>query len=253
MSARYIIRLDDACQTMDHNKWDYLENIFDELNIKPLVAVIPDNIDKSLNLKESSNSFWEKVLCWQNKGWVMGLHGYQHDMHTTNAKQIFPFYKRSEFSGLSLEEQSFKINKGYKILQNKGINPSVWIAPAHCFDKLTLEAIALKTSIKIISDGIAFDHYYENGFHWIPQQLWDFKQKRSGLWTICIHPNSLTIDSMQAFKDNIFKFKDQIISIDDLDLIKNKKTILDKIFSFYFWTKYKMIIYLSSFKKSLKK
>ena len=58
---------------------------------------------------------------------------------------------------------------------------------------------------------------------------------------------------MQAFKDNIFKFKDQIISIDDLDLIKNKKTILDKIFSFYFWTKYKMIIYLSSFKKSLKK
>ena len=48
MSARYLIRLDDACHTMDTFKWDKIENILDKYSVKPIVSVIPDNKDRSL-------------------------------------------------------------------------------------------------------------------------------------------------------------------------------------------------------------
>jgi len=234
MSAKFIVRLDDACPTMDHDKWSYLENLFDEFNIKPLIAVIPDNTDESLIRKEFDSLFWNKVSSWQKKGWAIGLHGYKHDMHSTNAKQILPFYKRSEFSGLPLKEQSLKIRKGYEIFHNNGIKPSVWIAPAHCFDKTTLKALSTETSIKIISDGIAFNQYYKDNFYWIPQQLWSFKEKKYGLWTVCLHPNSMSKNELENFKEDIIQYKNQIISIDEVKFIKKNKSILDRLFSFYF-------------------
>ena len=43
--GKFIIRLDDACPTMDKKKWDKIEKILNELNIKPLVAIIPNNKD----------------------------------------------------------------------------------------------------------------------------------------------------------------------------------------------------------------
>ena len=58
MTAKYIIRMDDACPTMDHDKWEYLEKILDEFSIKPIVAVVPKNVDDTLNCKESDPLFW---------------------------------------------------------------------------------------------------------------------------------------------------------------------------------------------------
>ena len=106
MTAKYLIRMDDACPTMDHDKWEYLEKILDEFSIKPIVAVVPKNVDDYLNCKESDPLFWEKVISWQSKGWSIAMHGYEHDMHFTDADLILPFYKRSEFAGLSYDKQA---------------------------------------------------------------------------------------------------------------------------------------------------
>ena len=247
--AKYLIRMDDACPTMNFERWDYLENLFDNFNIKPLVAVVPDNLDKSLVCNEENPLFWNKVISWQNKGWTIGLHGYQHDMHPTNAKQILPIYKRSEFSGLPYQEQAKKIKKGYKILKDRGVNPTVWIAPAHCFDKKTLRAIFNETSIRIVSDGIAFDQYFEENFFWIPQQLWDFKFQKKGLWTICMHPNGMTDESLELFKENLIIYKNNIISLDELKLNKNKKSFRSQIYSFYFWNKYRVLKTINELRK----
>tara|TARA_B100000780_G_C21012749_1_gene405637 strand:- start:102 stop:869 length:768 start_codon:yes stop_codon:yes gene_type:complete len=241
MTAKFLVRLDDACPTMDHEKWEYLEKLFDEFSIKPLVAVVPDNTDKSLIHKKADPFFWKKALSWQNKSWGIALHGYQHNMHPTNSKQILPFYKRSEFSGLPYEDQALKIRKGYKIMQSHGLNPNIWIGPAHCFNKLTLKAIANETPIKIVSDGMALNYYYEDNFYWIPQQLWNFKKKDSGLWTICIHPNTMSNEDLNRFRNAIIEYKDKIISLSDIKLIKRKKSIHDKLFNFFFWKKYKIL------------
>tara|TARA_B100001093_G_scaffold163411_1_gene155780 strand:+ start:9410 stop:10162 length:753 start_codon:yes stop_codon:yes gene_type:complete len=249
MDAKYLLRLDDACPHMHHEKWNKIEEIFDIFNIKPIVAIIPDNKDKSLNIKEKDPHFWEKALNWKNKGWTIGLHGYQHNMRPTNAKQILPIYKRSEFSGLSYEEQSFKIKRGYNILNKNGLNPTVWVAPAHCFDKTTLEVINNETSIRIVSDGIAFNTYFDFGMNWIPQQLWDFEPKRNGIWTVCLHPNMMNIEDIEKLKEKISLYKDRIISVDDLVFKKNRKSLKSLIFSLYFWRKFRILRYLTNILK----
>lgn len=248
-SAKYLIRLDDACPTSKGSNWDYLESLFDDLKIKPIVAVIPDNVDKSLFYDKYNSLFWDRVRSWQEKGWTIGLHGYQHDMHETNSKQILPIYNRSEFSGLSYSEQAIKIRNGYNILKNNGVNPTVWIAPAHCFNKITLKAVFNETPIRIVSDGIAFNQYFEERFHWIPQQLWDLEYKKKGLWTVCMHPNGMNERELKLFKNKLITFKSNIISLDKIILNKNNKSLKSKAFSFYFWNKYKLFRTINKIRK----
>ena len=62
MLAKYIFRLDDATEYSDINKWNKIENIFDEFNIKPIVAVTPDNKDPELFFTNQNPDFWNKVM-----------------------------------------------------------------------------------------------------------------------------------------------------------------------------------------------
>ena len=41
MTAKYLIRLDDACDTSNLSKWAEIERILDNFSVKPIVAVIP--------------------------------------------------------------------------------------------------------------------------------------------------------------------------------------------------------------------
>ena len=131
MNARFIVRLDDACPTYHKEKWDYLEKVLDKHSVSPVVAVVPDNLDPELICDEVDMNFWDKVKGWEQKGWIVAMHGYQHQMYQTDADMVLPFYKRSEFAGLSLEQQSEKIRKSWEIFQRHDVTPSVWIAPAH--------------------------------------------------------------------------------------------------------------------------
>ena len=109
MSANYLIRLDDAHPCMDHEKWDRIEKIFSEHNVKPLVAVIPNNKDITLNNGDFSEYFWEKVKKWQNKGWTIAMHGNTHEYHNVPSyKSILPLYNRSEFSALATNSRPIK-------------------------------------------------------------------------------------------------------------------------------------------------
>ena len=76
--AKYLIRLDDSCSTQKRENWEKIENILDQLNIKPIVAVIPFNKDKSLFINKQDKFYWEKVKSWQNKGWEIAVHGHSH-------------------------------------------------------------------------------------------------------------------------------------------------------------------------------
>ena len=88
---------------------------------------------------------------------------------------IFPFYNRSEFAELSLESQKNKIKKSLNEFIKNNIYPN-YAAPGHSFDEITLKALKIVTKININSDGIAFYPYYKEGFHFIPQQLWNLEK-----------------------------------------------------------------------------
>ena len=251
MTAKFILRLDDACSTMHREKWDYLEKILDFHAVKPVVAVVPDNQDPDLVHDDVDPDFWSKVRLWKEKGWTIAMHGFQHEMHHTEAKMVLPFYNRSEFAGLSLEKQSEKIKKSWHMFQTNNVTPNVWIAPAHCFDLITLKSILAETSIKIVSDGIARNQYYEHGFFWIPQQLWTFEEKISGLWTICLHPNTMSLEDLDALDHSLGKFSSRVASIDTIQLTKRSKSLLDNFENSLFWIKRRLFSYLGTIRRKL--
>ena len=200
MSPKYIIRLDDACDTMDHKKWDLVESILDKLNIIPIVGVIPDNRDPSLFLKPKNKNFWRRVHSWHKKKWTIAMHGYQHKFHKVKkAKMILPFYNRSEFVGIKKNEQKKLITNAYNVFLKNKITPKAWMAPGHTFDINTLEALRETTPIRIITDGITYRPYKFKGFTFVPQQIWWPEKKRFGTWTICLHPNTMNHNQILDF------------------------------------------------------
>ena len=60
--AKYLIRLDDACPTQDYAKWLRIEKLLDKYNIKPIVAIIPNNKDKNLQRAPLDTKFWIPLI-----------------------------------------------------------------------------------------------------------------------------------------------------------------------------------------------
>ncbi|MEO8464184.1 MAG: DUF2334 domain-containing protein [Gammaproteobacteria bacterium] len=236
MSARYLIRLDDACHGMNRTKWEFIEGVLDRHRIAPIVAVVPDNRDSKLMIDERDEKFWDRVRAWDAKGWTVAMHGHTHVMHPTDSELVLPYYKRSEFAGLSLAVQSSKIKASRRIFNEQGIEPQVWIAPAHCFDLATLQAIRNETPIRVVSDGVALDTYYEHSFHWVPQQLSHFSRRWFGLWTVCLHPNSMTEESIAAFdRDLGGHYRGRVIGLRDVQMQPRAKSVASRLFESYFW------------------
>lgn len=241
--AKYIIRLDDASHFSNFKKWDAIERILDKYNIKPVVAVIPENMDNSISYSKYNPDFWKTVNQWQVKGWNIAMHGYRHIFHFIDRnKLIFPFYNRSEFAGLNLNEQRLKIKKSNEIFLKNRIKPKIWISPGHCMDNLTIEAIKLETEIKIISDGISYYPYAYMGLNFFPQQLWKLKKKFFGIWTICLHPDTMSESEIRKFDKSLSLIvnKNNFLDLNKIELTDRKKSLLDKFFNLFFWIKYEI-------------
>ena len=251
MEAKYIIRLDDACATMNWSKWDAIFEILDKFHIKPIIAVIPNNEDESLIIDNYNDNFWNEVKRWQEKGYYIAMHGYNHKYISQNSGLI-PMNNQSEFAGVDIKIQREKIKKAWEIFNKHKIIPKIWVAPSHTFDKNTLKVLKEETNIRIISDGIAFYPYNKYGFFWIPQQLWWYQEKEEGIWTICLHPNNMSIKSIKEFELFISNNKDKFnIYIEDLlKMYRNRKLILkDYIYFYIFFLKRQLSIIKRKFKE----
>jgi len=163
-------------------------------------------------------------------------------MHATNERLLVPYYKRSEFAGLSFEHQRAKIRTAWSFFLSQGIEPRIWVAPAHSFNGLTLEALREETSIRIVSDGIAWNTFYEHGFHWIPQQMWKFTSRNSGLWTVCLHPNQMHESVIAQLRRDIREeFLPRLISVDEVSLSSRRKSLRGRLYHLYFWSRWRRL------------
>ena len=184
----YYIRLDDACEKMDVKNWARMEEILDRHRIAPLVGIIPHCEDPKMEQYPADPAFWETVSGWVQKGWVPGLHGYNH-VYITEEGGLNPVQKRSEFAGLPLEEQKRKIADGVAVFRKNGYEPEIFFAPSHTFDRNTLTALRECSKIRIISDTIADKPYTKYGFTFIPQQSGVVRKLPFDTVTFCYHPN----------------------------------------------------------------
>ena len=200
MSARYLVRLDDLCPTMNWDAWTGIEKLLDRTGIRPLLAVIPDNQDTTLRITSARPDFWDRVREWQARGWNIGVHGYQH-RYVARDRGIYGRTDRSEFAGLSVAEQRDKIQSSLSIFAKERVTPEAWIAPNHSFDRTTL-AVLKEAGLRVISDGLSLYPFVdEDDMMWIPQQLWKFRPRRVGVWTVCVHFNHWTIADLEEFSN----------------------------------------------------
>jgi hypothetical protein len=235
--AEYIIRLDDACPTMSVEKWSRVEDLLDKYSVKPIVAVIPHNEDPNMLKDAEDIRFWDKVRSWQEKGWTIALHGYNH-VYGTDEAGLVPFNKRSEFSGLPYEAQAKKIKDGINIFKEQGIDAEIWVAPSHSFDLNTLQALRKNSSISVVSDGVAIFPFEKFGFRWIPQQFWSFRKMPIGVWTSCFHPNEMSEKEFSRLESFLEKNHKNFTQIKNLKF--KKFCILNNIFSLIYWQLRKM-------------
>jgi predicted deacetylase len=186
--AQYLLRIDDICPTMDRKRWSTIRDIVREHRLRPILAVIPDNQDYKLQKFPPYSGFWEEMREFQAEGATIAVHGYHH-LCTERAGSLIPLHHRSEFTGLSLKEQRYRVRAGLTLLRNQGLSPRLFVAPNHSFDRTTLSALR-EEGLSYLSDGFARVPFTRDGVTWIPQQLWAPMKHQKGLWTICLHSDS---------------------------------------------------------------
>lgn len=235
----YILRLDDACPTLDPIKWQIVEDFLDRCNIQPIVCIVPKNEDPQLQYSNDDSHFWEKAKNWEKKGWHIALHGFSHRL-LSKKRGLVPINSFSEFAGVDIKIQQQKIQDGYSILCSNGIKPTMWCAPAHSFDKNTLQVLRDYTDIRIITDGIARFPFNKYGFLWLPQQLWDFEHRTSGIWSICLHINTITVEQILFHLKKFERNKSLFITPDVViqnKYSKRKRDLIDILLSYEFFSR----------------
>jgi len=231
MTAKYLVRFDDICPGMNWEVWDQVEKLLVSYNIKPILAIVPDNQDPKLNVSAESEDFWARAQSWKDRSWSLAIHGYQHRYETEDSGLI-GINAYSEFAGLSYEQQLHKLSKAVEIFKQHNLPTNLWVAPAHSFDKQTLKALR-ELGFSQISDGFSLFPYTDgDSLFWIPQQLWKFRRLALGVWTVCFHINSWGTKEINKFENDLKTFGSYISDIDSLhDLYSaNSSSLVDKSF-----------------------
>jgi hypothetical protein len=206
--AQYLLRFDDLCPTISRSRWLQFLPLIEEFGIRPILAVVPDNQDYDLQREEPDPGFWANMRAMEAAGATIALHGYRH-LCRSKGRSMVPLHPHSEFAGQPRDTQRKWILAGLHILRGHGLNPRIWVAPRHGFDRSTLMALR-DEGISLLSDGLARVPFDRGGLTWIPQQLWGPVEKSKGVWTICIHSNAMgtaQVEQLRAFlKDHWQQF-----------------------------------------------
>jgi peptidoglycan/xylan/chitin deacetylase (PgdA/CDA1 family) len=231
IGARYVVRFDDLCPTMNWIVWEKIEAALIGLKIRPILGVVADNQDEVLVVSPPREDFWSRVRSWQARGWSIGIHGYQHRTITSDAGLV-GINARSEFAGLSRADQEAKLRSALALFQREGVDPMVWLAPNHSFDDDTVAAL-LSLGIQAISDGLwLWPFVDEDGMKWIPQQLWRFHRMPFGVWTVACHHNRWTDEHLAAFESDLHTYRKRIVDVPSLlRITRRKKGVIDGMVS----------------------
>jgi len=210
--AEYLLRVDDLCPTVDAERWQRLAALIAEFGIRPILAVVPENRDPELVVSPDDPGFWAQLRTMEVGGAAIGLHGYRH-LCQSSSGGVLGLARRTEFAGVSEPIQREWIGLGLEILRSHGLSPAIWVAPRHGFDAATIRALRA-WGIMAISDGLARLPYEQAGMLRIPQQLWAGVEKDAGVWTICVHPNTMDEREFARLREFVAARADRFTSVE---------------------------------------
>lgn len=235
--AKYIMRLDDACEKRNMRNWDRMEKLLDFYGIRPLVGVIPHCEDSMMAIYPEDKDFWNRVNRWMDKGWTIAMHGYNH-VYGTRCGGINPVNQRSEFAGEPLDIQKEKIKNGVAVFLQHGIDPKVFFAPSHTFDENTLIALKECSSIRTISDTIAFAPYIEYGFSFVPQQAGRVRKLPFYIVTFCYHPNMMNGADFEHLEAFLCTYKQKFVPF-TIKKARRQYGVADKLLRYLYMRKHR--------------
>jgi len=195
--SRFIVRFDDICPGMDWDKFAPFDDFFTRHpQIKPLLGVVPENRDPKLNVAPPRSDFWDQVRRWHASGWTLCQHGYTHEYCNENAG-ILGIGNKSEFAGMPFEIQMDKLEKGKAILIREEVWQPYFMAPSHSFDKTTLQALST-LGFRALTDGYGLFPYQVNSLTLVPQLFSHPLHLGLGLYTLCLHTNTMDTAQINA-------------------------------------------------------
>ncbi len=209
----FVIGFDDICPTMNWRVWSQVEALLGEHGVTPLLAVVPDNQDPRLMVDPPAADFWQRMRRRRERGWTIGLHGYQH-RYVTACAGLLHANPQSEFAGLPRSEQEHKLQRAAAILRSEGLEPLVWVAPSHSFDETTVDLLP-QVGIQAISDGYTLYPFLgRNGLLWVPRQMGRLRPVPFGVWTVRYHVNHWGPGDLAAFAHDLQRYAPAIVSFD---------------------------------------
>ena len=233
-----IVRVDDVHPRMEFEKFLYFLKLMKKKGLVGLIGVIPDNKDASLNSGPKIKNFWSVIQKLENEGWEIALHGCHHN-YNSFGKTILRGYSRSEFAGIKFSSQKKLLSKGKLILESYCLNIQTFMAPAHSFDLNTIRALS-DLGFKYITDGFGITPYKLNGFNlWFVPQLFGRPHGLPfGLYTSCLHLNSMDISEIDIFVNKLDNY-----NIVDFSKIKFDKYNILIQFCFFHITRIVVLIF----------
>lgn len=192
----FVIRLDDVCPTMDHEKFARARACFEAAGVRPLMGVVPDNQDPDLQIDPPDPAFWETMRTLRADGWGIAQHGYRHLIHTAD-HGLLGITPRSEFAGRPLDVQRDDLAAGHAIMAAESIATDIFMAPFHSYDTATLQA--LKTvGFTTLTDGYGLFPWRSGGLLFVPQLFERPAHFGFGIYTMCLHLNNMRHDEIDA-------------------------------------------------------
>ena len=228
---KILLRFDDIAENMNWRLLNKCEKLFDEYKIKPVLGVIPNNMDEELLSFPRKEDFWQKVRLWKSKGWEISMHGFNHlyDMDT-NKNDLFKYGGKSEFFGHSKQRQKEMLKAGLEIFKKNGVKIRSFFAPNHTYDLNTLEALK-ELNIKIVIDGYGLKPYLKDDVKFIPQLFYKLFFLPFGIQSTQIHLNSWEDKDFNNFERFIKKNFVDIINFDDA-ISYDSSGIIDSLLNF---------------------
>jgi len=228
---KILLRFDDIAENMNWRLLNKCEKLFDEYKIKPVLGVIPNNMDEELLSFPRKEDFWQKVRLWKSKGWEISMHGFNHlyDMDT-NKNDLFKYGGKSEFFGHSKQRQKEKLEAGLGIFKKNGVKIRSFFAPNHTYDLNTLEALK-ELNIRIVIDGYGLKPYLKDDVKFIPQLFYKLFFLPFGIQSTQIHLNNWEDKDFNNFERFIKKNFVDIINFDEA-ISYDSSGIIDSLLNF---------------------
>lgn len=245
------VRLDDITADMDWVKFRRLEKMLDRYGIAPLIGIVPDNQDPNLKRNPAVENFQEEIQKWKDKNWVIAMHGWRH-IYTTKQGGLFPLNNFSEYAGIPKEKQKEMILDGKEKLKKIGIHTNIFMAPAHSFDRNTLNVLK-EAGFKYITDGFGNMPYEYKGLFFLPIAFQKSKdiEKPEGYTTLVFHTNTMNEQDFLNFEKVLEKHKKDFISYTEyLKVPVRKQTYGGRVKEYSMATIKRVLVLLHSMKKS---